>query len=129
MGIDPYWRIIDWKRAYNTCDSLLNDERISILSHQTFESQCFGLFQSMQIPGVQFKSSCDPLPGIVPLDPYESLTEVQVLVVLENSLGEEVPNLGQYVVNWRRGTCMRDEVTQQVKSGNVDSRRRKSMIF
>ncbi|KAL5108672.1 Trafficking protein particle complex subunit 11 [Taenia crassiceps] len=52
--------------------------------------------------GVRFKGACYPLPVPISLDPYESLSEVQVLVALDNQMDAEILNLGQYIVNWRR---------------------------
>ncbi|KAM7535162.1 hypothetical protein Aperf_G00000094289 [Anoplocephala perfoliata] len=53
--------------------------------------------------GVRFKGSTyDPLPEIVSLDRYESLSEAQVLVVPDGPIGAEPVNLGQYVASWRR---------------------------
>ncbi|VDO15653.1 unnamed protein product [Rodentolepis nana] len=61
----------------------------------------FGRFASSGLRGLFFRLA-HLLWKEVSLDPYESLTEVQVLVVPENPSGEESLNLGQYVANWRR---------------------------
>ncbi|KAL5965472.1 Trafficking protein particle complex subunit 11 [Taenia solium] len=52
--------------------------------------------------GVRFKGNCYPLPVPISLDPYESLSEVQVLVASDNQVNAKHLNLGQYIVNWRR---------------------------
>ncbi|VDD75909.1 unnamed protein product [Mesocestoides corti] len=38
----------------------------------------------------------------IPLNPYETCTEVQVLILSENGTYTEILNLGQYSVNWKR---------------------------
>ncbi|VDK32388.1 unnamed protein product [Taenia asiatica] len=52
--------------------------------------------------GVRFKGACYPLPVPISLDPYESLSEVQVLVASDSQVNAKLHNLGQYIVSWRR---------------------------
>ncbi|KAH9285024.1 Trafficking protein particle complex subunit 11 [Echinococcus granulosus] len=52
--------------------------------------------------GVRFNGACYPLPAPISLDPYESFSEVQVLVAVDNQMNAEFLKLGQYIVNWRR---------------------------
>ncbi len=40
--------------------------------------------------------------SLVVLQPYESLTELQVVEVPDNEISAEIVNLGQYSVQWRR---------------------------
>uniref|UniRef100_A0A5K3FDS2 Trafficking protein particle complex subunit 11 n=1 Tax=Mesocestoides corti TaxID=53468 RepID=A0A5K3FDS2_MESCO len=53
-------------------------------------------------PGVLFKGNRNPPNLNVPLNPYETCTEVQVLILSENGTYTEILNLGQYSVNWKR---------------------------